>query len=92
MPCKHRIRRLSNFALATLLLACSMPVFATGTGPAMPEAGTSASDRLAFRVVIRERLDASSGLRASTPASRRIQTQRRVDTVDNRPVLTIASP
>lgn len=84
------VRNFSTTALVVLLLAFVLPASAREQASATPATGTSATARVAFRVVVLERLDATSGLRL--PANRRITPQRQSASIDGRQVLTIASP
>ena len=90
MQCSPRVWKLPTPALAALLLAFALPASAREPASAVPAAGTSATARVSFRVVVLERLDAASGLRL--PPNRRITPRRQLASVDGRQVLTIASP
>lgn len=95
MQRNSRVRKFSAVTVAALVLATVVaggPAFARESAPA-PTAqatGVSASSQVMFRVIIRERLDAGSGLQKQT--DQRTTAQRRLETVEGRQVLTIAAP
>ena len=79
----------STAALVLAMLFAASPAFARDPAPATQATGLSASSRVMFRVIVKERLDASTGLKRRT--DRRSTAQRQILVSEGRQLLTIAA-